>query len=47
MTCNEQGVALVSGNSPRIFSLLQAGLLSPYAAMMDLLSSERYAPIHA
>lgn len=47
VTRNEQGVALVSGNSPRIFSLLQAGLLSPYAAMMDLLSSERYAPIHA
>lgn len=47
VTCNEQGVALVSGNSPRIFSLLQAGLLSPYAAMMDLLRSERYAPIHA
>ena len=47
VTKNEQGVALVSGCSPRIFSMLKAGTLSPYAFMMEVLSSERYAVIAA
>ena len=47
VTMNEQGVALVSGCSPRVFSMLKAGILSPYAFMMDVLGSERYAPIAA
>lgn len=44
---NDKGVALVSGCSPRIFSMLKAGILSPYAYMMDVLGSERYAAIVA
>ena len=44
---NDKGVALVSGCNPRVFSMLKAGILSPYAFMMDVLGSERYAPIVA
>ena len=44
---NDRGVALVSGCNPRIFSMLKAGILSPYAFMMDVLGSERYAVIVA
>ena len=47
VTMNEQGVALVSGCSPRIFSMLKSGILSPYAFMLDVLGSERYANIAA
>lgn len=47
LTMNEQGVALVSGSSPRIFSMLSSGTLSPYAFMLEVLGSERYAPIAA
>ena len=44
---NEQGVALVSGCNPRIFSMLKSGILSPYAFMLDVLNSERYQKIVA
>lgn len=44
---NDCGVALVSGCNARIFSMLKAGILSPYAFMMDVLGSERYTPIVA
>ncbi len=47
VTMNEQGVALVSGCSPRIFQMLQDGILSPYAFMMEVLGGERYAHIAA
>ena len=47
VTQNEQGVALVSGCTPRIFSMLADGELSPYAYMLRILSSERYEPIAA
>jgi len=47
VTMNEQGVALVSGAAPRIFSMLKSGTLSPYAFMMDVLGAERYAKIAA
>jgi len=47
VTRNDQGVALVSGCNPRIFSMLKAGILSPYAFMMDVLGSKRYAAIAA
>ncbi len=47
VTMNEQGVALVSGCSPRIFSMLSSGVLSPYGFMMEVLGSERYANIAA
>ena len=44
---NEQGVALVSGCIPRIFSMLQSGVLSPYAYMLEILGSDRYQGIAA
>lgn len=44
---NEQGVALVSGCTPRIFSQVMAGEMEPYANMMNVLGGERYAPILA
>lgn len=47
VTVNDAGVALVSGCSPRVFSMLKAGILSPYAFMMNVLGSERYAVITA
>ena len=47
VTVSDAGVALVSGCSPRIFSMLKAGILSPYAFMLDVLGSERYAVIAA
>ncbi len=47
VTKNEQGVALVSGVTPRIFSMVARGNLSPYTFMMEILGSERYANIAA
>ncbi|MDR1920826.1 MAG: DUF2828 family protein [Candidatus Adiutrix sp.] len=44
---NEEGVMLVSGCTPRLFSMLTSGALTPYAYMMEVLSSERYAKIAA
>lgn len=45
VTMNENGVVLVSGASPRVFSMISSGKLSPYAFMMDTLNSERYAKL--
>jgi hypothetical protein len=47
VTMNESGAALVSGCSPRIFSLVTAGILSPYAFMLETLGAERYARVAA
>lgn len=47
VTMNEQGVALVSGCSPRIFGMVSAGSLSPMGYMLDILGAERYAKIAA
>ena len=47
VTRNEQGVALVSGCSPHIFSMLSKDDLDPYSFMMDVLHSERYEKIVA
>lgn len=47
VTVNEQGVALVSGCTPRLFSMVAGGELSPFSVMMDILGSERYAGISA
>ena len=47
VTMNEQGVALVSGCTPRIFSMVASGNMSPYTVMMEVLESERYARIAA
>ncbi|MCR5322775.1 MAG: DUF2828 family protein [Lachnospiraceae bacterium] len=44
---NEQGVALVSGVTPRLFSMIAGGELSPYKFMMDIINGERYAKIAA
>lgn len=47
VTKNEQGVVLVSGVTPRIFSMIADGNLSPYTFMLEVLESERYAKITA
>ena len=47
VTKNEQGVALVSGTSPQIFSMLSEGILDPYSFMLETLSSKRYEGICA
>ena len=47
VTMNEQGVALVSGATPRLFSMVAGGNLSPYTFMMEILGSGRYAKIAA
>ena len=47
VTQNEQGVALVSGVTPRLFAMVAGGILSPYTFMTEVLESERYAKITA
>ncbi len=47
VTMNEQGVCLISGVSPRIFSMIKSGRFSPLEYMLDILNSERYADIRA
>lgn len=45
--CNEAGVALVSGCSPRIFSMVMSGETDPYSFMLSVINTERYAGIAA
>ncbi|MBQ3482045.1 MAG: DUF2828 family protein [Oscillospiraceae bacterium] len=47
VTVNDRGVALVSGCSPRIFSMAMEGELDPWAYMLSVIDTERYAPIAA
>lgn len=47
VTKNEQGVALVSGVTPRLFSMVASGELSPYKFMIETISNKRYAKIVA
>lgn len=50
VTKNEQGVLLVSGCTPRLFSMIADGkpeATTPYEFMMDVLGSERYERIAA
>lgn len=50
VSMNEQGVALVSGCTPRLFSMMAEGSVStmtPYQIMLDVLGSERYEKIAA
>ena len=47
VTMNEQGVALVSGCTPRLFSMVASGNIDPYSFMMEVLKSERYEKIAA
>ena len=44
---NEQGVALVSGFTARIFSQVMSGEMDPYTNMMNVIGSERYEKIKA
>ncbi len=44
---NKQGVALVSGCTPRIFSQVVEGEMEPYKNMLHILMSERHAQISA
>ena len=44
---NEQGVTLVSGCNPRIFSMVTEDKCTPYEYMLDVLNQERYADIKA
>ena len=47
VSMNEQGVALVSGCTPRIFSQVMSGEMNPVRNMLNVLCSERYAIIQA
>jgi hypothetical protein len=47
VTKNEQGVALVSGCTPRLFSMIASGEMNPYAFMLEVIENERYAKIVA
>lgn len=47
VTVNDRGVALVSGCSPRIFSMVMDGELDPWTYMLSIVDTERYAPIAA
>lgn len=47
VTKNEQGVVLVSGCTPRLFSMVASGEINPYAFMLEVVKSERYAKIVA
>ena len=47
VTMNEQGAALVSGCTPRLFEMAAGGTISPYAYMMDVLSAPRYRGLTA
>ena len=47
VTQNQQGVALVSGCTPKLFEMMAGGSLSPYNCMMEILNSERYRMIAA
>ena len=47
VTMNEQGVALVSGCTPKLFSMVASGNIDPYSFMMEVVGSERYEKIVA
>lgn len=47
VTMNEQGVVLVSGCTPRIFSMAVKEKTTPYEFMLEVLNSRRYACIAA
>lgn len=42
---NDLGVALVSGFSQNVASMVMSGKLDPYECLMETLNSERYQPI--
>lgn len=47
VTKNDRGVVLVSGCTPRIFSMVAGGEMNPLVFMTEILESERYAKILA
>ena len=47
VTINDRGVALVSGCTPRLFSMVAGGIVDPYAFMLEVINNERYALITA
>lgn len=47
VTQNEQGVALVSGCTPRMFTAVIDGTLNPYTVMLETIMTERYEKISA
>lgn len=47
VTINDRGVALVSGCTPRLFSMVASGNIDPYSFMMEVVDSERYEKIVA
>lgn len=47
VTMHETGTALVSGCTPRIFSMVAGEIVDPYTLMMEVIGSERYAAIAA
>ena len=47
VSMNEQGVALVSGFTARIFSQVMSGEMDPWRNMMNVVGGERYAMIKA
>ena len=47
VTVNDRGVALVSGCTPRLFSMIASGTMNPLGFMLEVVESERYAVIMA
>ena len=47
VTMNEAGVALVSGCTPRLFSMVAGEVVDPFTLMMEVIGSKRYAPVAA
>lgn len=47
VTKNDNGVVLVSGCTPRLFSMVASGEMNPLVFMMEVVESERYAKIVA
>ena len=47
VTMGENGTVLVSGVTPRLFSMIAGGQTSPYEFMLEVVNSERYARIAA
>lgn len=47
VSMDERGVVLVSGVTPRLFSMIAGNSVSPYALMTEILNKERYAKIAA
>lgn len=47
VTMHDNGTALVSGSSPKIFDMVKSSELNPWKLMLDIVESERYQKITA